>query len=230
MDPGFENVDLSDLLGSFGGGHAGGEGGNASIFEDLMGRVRGSRPTRQRGGRSIEANLIIPFLTAARGGETTIELQRGHGKPESLVVKIPPGIDTGAKLRLKGQGEPGTKTTPAGDLTITVQVEPHPYFKRDGQNLQVEVPITVGEAVLGAKIEVPALEGMKSLTVPPGSSSGSAAPDQRPRNPRVRWKAPGRPVSSSLKVVVPKSTDAASKRLIQEFSERNPQNPRAGLW
>jgi curved DNA-binding protein len=226
---GFENIDLSDLIGSFGGGHHGEEGGGASIFEDLMGRVRGSRAPRQRAGRSIEANLIIPFLTAARGGETTIDLQRGQGKPESLVVKIPSGIDTGAKLRLKGQGEPGTKTTPAGDLTITVQIEPHPYFKRDGQNLQVEVPITVGEAVLGAKIEVPTLDAMKSLTVPPGSSSGQ----------RLRIKGQGIPASGGkpqgdlfvlLKIVAPKLTDATSKRLIQEFSERNPQNPRAGLW
>ena len=152
-----------------------------------------------------------------------------HGKTESLVVKIPAGIDTGAKLRLKGQGEPGTKTTPAGDLTITVQVEPHPYFKRDGQNLQVEVPITVGEAVLGAKIEVPALEGMKSMTIPPGSSGGQ----------RLRIKGQGIPAAGGkpqgdlfvlLKIVVPKSTDAASKRLIQEFAEKNPQHPRAGLW
>jgi curved DNA-binding protein len=194
-----------------------------------MGRVRGSRAPRQRAGRSIEANIVIPFLTAARGGETTIALERGQGKPESLVVKIPAGIDTGAKLRLKGQGEPGTKTTPAGDLTITVQVEPHPYFKRDGQNLQVEIPISLAEAVLGAKIEVPALEGMKSLTVPPSSSTGQ----------RLRIKGQGIPAASGkpqgdlfvlLKVVVPKSTDATSKRLIQEFSERNPQNPRAGLW
>ncbi len=226
---GFENIDLTDLIGSFGGGHHGEEGGGASIFEDLMGRVRGGRAPRQRAGRSIEANLIIPFLTAARGGETTIDLQRGQGKPESLVVKIPSGVDTGAKLRLKGQGEPGTKTTPAGDLTITVQVEPHPYFKRDGQNLQVEVPITVGEAVLGAKIEVPTLDAMKSLTVPPGSSSGQ----------RLRIKGQGIPAAGGkpqgdlfvlLKIVAPKSTDATSKRLIQEFSERNPQNPRAGLW
>jgi curved DNA-binding protein len=225
---GFENIDLSDLIGSFGGGQ-GGEPGSASIFEELMGRVRGSRPARPRAGRSIEANIVIPFLTAARGGETTIGLERGHGKPESLVVKIPAGIDTGAKLRLKGQGEPGTKTTPAGDLTITVQVEPHPYFKRDGQDLQVEVPINLGEAVLGAKIEVPALEGRKSLTVPPSSSTGQ----------RLRIKGEGIPAAGGkpqgdlfvlLKVVVPKSIDATSKRLIQEFSERNPHNPRAGLW
>ena len=170
-EPGFDSVDLSDLLGSFGGAHAGEQAGH-SIFEDLMGRVRGGRSGRQRTGRTLEASLTIPFLTAVRGGETTIEIQRGTGKHESLVVKIPPGIDTGAKLRLKGQGEPGTKGTPAGDLTIIVDVQPHPYFKREGRNLQVEVPITVSEAILGAKIDVPALDGMKSLTIPPGSSSG----------------------------------------------------------
>jgi curved DNA-binding protein len=227
--PGFETIDLSDLIGTFGAHPEGGEAGGASIFEDLMGRVRGSRTAKPRAGRSIEANLVIPFLTAVRGGETTIELQRGQGKPESLVVKIPPGIDTGAKLRLKGQGEPGTKTTPAGDLTITVQVEPHLYFKREGPNLQVEVPITVGEAILGAKIEVPALDGMKALTIPPGSSSGQ----------RLRIKGEGIPAAGgkpqgdlfvSLKVVVPKTIDATSKRLIQEFSERNPQDLRSRLW
>ena len=109
---GFESVDLSDLLGSFGAHPQAGQAGGASIFEDLMGRVRGSRTGRPRAGRSIEANLVIPFLTAARGGETTIDLQRGPAEHESLVVKIPPGIDTGAKLRLKGQGERGNKDDP----------------------------------------------------------------------------------------------------------------------
>ena len=153
-EPGFENIDLSDLIGSFGAGR-GEEAGNASIFEDLMGRVRGGRPGRQRGGRTLEAHLTIPFLTAVKGGETTIEVQRATGKSESLVVKIPPGIDTGAKLRLKGQGEPGPKGSPAGDLTITIEVEPHPYFKREGPNLQVEVPVSVSEAILGARSTSP---------------------------------------------------------------------------
>ena len=200
-----------------------------SIFEDLIGRVRGGRTARQRTGRTLEASLTIPFLTAVRGGETTIEIQRGTGKHESLVVKIPPGIDTGAKLRLKGQGEPGTKGTPAGDLTIVLDVEPHPYFKREGRNLQVEVPIAVSEAILGAKIDVPTLDGMKSLTIPPGSSSGL----------KLRLKGQGIPAAAGkpegdlfvvLKVVVPKTIDETSKSLIQEFAERNPYTPRAGLW
>jgi len=227
--PDFETIDLSDLLGSFGGSHPGEQAGGPSIFEDLMGRVRGGRSGRQRAGRTLEASLTVPFLTAVRGGETTIEVQHGAGKPENLVVKIPPGIDTGAKLRLKGRGEPGAKGTPAGDLTITVGVEPHPYFKREGRNLQVEVPITVSEAILGAKIDVPALDGMKSLTIPPGSSSGL----------NLRLKGQGIPAAAGkpagdlfvvLKVVVPKTSDAASRRLIQEFAERNPYNPRTGLW
>jgi curved DNA-binding protein len=228
-EPGFENIDLSDLIGSFGGPPRGEEGGGASIFEDLMGRVRGGRPSRQRGGRTLEAHLSIPFLTAVKGGETTIEVLRSEDKSESLVVKIPPGVDTGAKLRLKGQGEPGSKGSPAGDLTITIEVEPHPYFKREGQNLQVEVPVSVSEAILGAKIDVPALEGMKSLTIPPGSSSGLKLRLKGQGIPATAGK-PGGDLFVLLKIVVPKHFDAASRRLIEEFSERNPQSPRIGLW
>ncbi len=227
-EPGLEGMDLSDLFSNLGrGGH--GESGGGGIFEDLLGRVRPGRTGRQRaGGRGLEASLSIPFLTAVVGGETTIQVDRG-GKTESLVVKIPPGIDTGAKLRLKGQGEPGTKGSAPGDLTIVVQVEPHPYFTREGRNLSVEVPISVSEAVLGAKVDVPTISGMKSLTIPPGSSSGR----------KLRLKGQGIPTSSGkpegdlyvvLKVVVPKSVDAQSRQLLQQFAERNPFNPRAGLW
>jgi curved DNA-binding protein len=229
-EPGFETIDFSEFFGPFGqaGGTNAGEGG-AGVFEELLGRMRSSRGTKQRAGRSVEAHLTIPFLTAVRGGETSIQVERGDGKHESLVVKIPPGIDSGAKLRLKGQGQPGPKGGARGDLTITVTVEPHPYFKREGRNLLVVVPISVSEALLGAKIEVPSLRGMKSLTIPPGSSSGL----------KLRLKGQGIPASGDkpegdlfvqLKVVVPKNIDDTSRRLIQEFAERNKQNPRAGLW
>jgi DnaJ-class molecular chaperone len=228
-DAGFENIDISDLIGSFRDAGHGEAAGGPSIFEDLMGRVRGSRPGRQRAGRTLEAHLTVPFLTAVRGGETTIQLQRGSGNPESLVVKIPPGIDTGSKLRLKGQGEPGPKGTPAGDLTITIEVEPHAFFKREGQNLSVEVPISVSEAILGARIDVPALDGMKSLTIPPGSSSGLKLRLKGQGIPAAAGK-PGGDLFVVLRIVVPKTIDAASRRLIEEFSELNPQHPRAGLW
>jgi DnaJ-class molecular chaperone len=191
--------------------------------------MRSSRAAKPRGGRSIEASLTIPFLTAVRGGETSINIQRGDGKTENLVVKIPPGVDNGSKLRLKGHGEAASKGGQRGDLTIIITVDPHPYFKRDERNLLVEVPISVSEAVLGAKIDVPSLDGMKSLTIPPGSSSGQKL---RLKGQGIRGTSGGHDgdLFVQLKVVVPRTVDDTSKKLIQDFAERNKQDPRSGLW
>jgi curved DNA-binding protein len=229
--PGAEQFDFSQFFGP-GGFHVSTEGfgeEGGGLFDDLLGRLRaGRRSSAPRRGRNLEARLTIPFLTAVRGGETTIEIDR-DGQRETLVVKIPAGTLPGAKLRLRGQGEPGPGGAPPGDLTITVDVEPHPYFTRDGRNLSLELPITIGEAVLGAKVEVPTLAGMKTLTIPPGSSSGQ----------KLRIRGQGVPGSGGqpdgdlfvvLKVVVPKNLDEKSRALIREFADRNPDNPRRGLW
>ena len=236
--PGNFTFDFGDLFGHQGGAapgaaaeaHGAGAGG---IFEELLGRVRGGRrPPGPRSGTNLEASLSIPFLTAVRGGETTIEIARDQHR-EALVVKIPPGIESGAKLRLRGQGEAGEAGAPRGNLNIIVTVQPHPYFTREGQDIQVEVPVTIAEGVLGARIEVPTLEGTKSMTIPPGSSSGQ----------KLRLRGQGVPASGAgaaakpggdlfviLKIMVPKTSDETSQRLIREFDERNPLNPRAGLW
>ena len=228
-EPGAETVDFSEFFGSFGQGHGGEGGGGAGIFEDLIGRMRGGRAARPRAGQDVEAHLTIPFLTAVQGGETTVELQRGDGKRESLVVKIPPGVDSGSKLRLKGRGEPGPKGAPAGDLTIVLSVTPHPYFQRDGRDLLVEVPLSISEALLGASIEVPSLNGMKTMKIPPGASSGQ----------KMRLRGQGVPASGGkpegdlfvvVKIAVPKNLDEESRDLIAKFAERNPQRPREGLW
>jgi curved DNA-binding protein len=223
--PDFETIDLSDLLRSFGGGPERG----AESFDEIINRARSGRSARPRASKATEAELTIPFMTAVHGGESTIQIQRSNGKSENLVVKIPPGVDTGSKLRLKGQGEAGSRGAGRGDLTVKLRVESHAYFKREGRDLLVEVPITVGEAILGAKIDVPTLDGMKSVTIPPGSSGGL----------KLRIKGQGIVASGVnpqgdlfvvLKIVVPKTIDSVSKQLIQEFSEHNPSNPRAGLW
>lgn len=230
-EPGQETIDFSEFFGSYAqpGGAGGGHEGGAGLFEDLIGRMRGGRAGKPRAGRDVEAHLAIPFLTAVRGGQTSIDVQRGDGRRESLVVKIPPGVDDGSKLRLKGQGEPGPKGAPAGDMTIVISVQPHPYFKREDRNLLVEVPLTIAEAVLGARIEVPSLDGMKSLPIPAGTSSGQ----------KLRLKGQGVPGSGGkpdgdlfvvVRIVAPKNVDEESKRLIQEFASRNEQTPRAGLW
>jgi len=175
----------------------------------------------------VDASLTIPFLTAVRGGETSVELARESGPRETKVVKIPAGIDSGAKLRLRGQGDPSGHS----DLVITISIEPHPYYTREGQNLLVEVPISLSEAVLGARIEVPTLDGLKTMPIPPGTSSGQ----------KLRLRGQGVPATKKHpvgdlyvvpRVVVPKASeiDDESRRLIQEFADRNPSRPRDGLW
>ena len=230
-----EDIDLSAFFGPGAGGATGfgpgaDQGAGGGIFDEIISRMRGG----ERGGRrrqtrreteAAEASLTIPFLTAVRGGETSVELEREGGRRETIVVKIPPGLESGAKIRLKGQGDPSHQV----DLIITVAVEPHPYFKRDGQNLSVEVPITVPEAVLGARVEVPTLDGFKTLTIPAGTSSGQ----------RLRLRGQGVPATKAHpegdlfivpRIAVPKSVDDESRHLIEQFEARNPQRPREALW
>ena len=229
---GFENIDLSAFFNQ--GGHGAGAGDDphgGSIFEELIGRVRGDKGAKRRGPRQprpVEVELTIPFLTAVGGGETTFDIQREDGRRESLVVKVPPGVETGSKLRLRGQGEEvpgGTR----GDLTVRLTVGPHGYFSRDGRNLLVEVPISLAEATLGAKIEVPTLDGHKTMPIAAGTSSGQ----------KLRLRGQGVPAFKDalagdlfvvVKIIVPKSIDDESRRLIEEFAERNPSTPRARLW
>ena len=200
------------------------------IFDDILSRMRGDRSRQRRPPprtpEAAEAAITIPFLTAVRGGETTIELEREGGRRETKVVRIPPGLEAGAKLRLKGQGDPSGSI----DLILTVGVEPHPYFTRNGRDLSVEVPITVGEAILGARVDVPTIDGStRSLPIPPGTSGGK----------RLRLRGQGVPATKSapegdlylvLRVVVPASVDDESRQLIEQFAARNPANPRQGMW
>lgn len=230
---GFENVDFSQFFGAGGPSGATAEGGGG-IFEELLGRMRGggrSGRARHRPSRpsyNVEAAITIPFLTAVKGGETPLQLQRSNGSVESLTVKVPPGIKPGSKIRLRGRGET-VEGEPPGDLIVAIDVQPHPYFTREANDLLVDVPITIGEAVLGAKVEVPTLDGPKVITIPPGASSGQKL--------RLRGLGvPGRGDQSAgdlfavLRVAVPKGVDDESRRLIEQFSERNPYNPRAGRW
>ncbi len=234
--PGADYVDFSQFFGpnarfnfATGGPAESEEGGG--LFDELIGKLRPGRSGKRapRGPRPVEASITIGFLTAVNGGETTIELVRGNGASESLSVRIPPGTSQGAKLRLRGRGEPGTGGGPAGDLLIQVNVEPHPTFTRDGQDLSVEVPITISEAALGAKVDVPTLQGVKTVPIPAGTSSGQ----------RLRLRGQGVPATKSKpagdlfvvpKVVVPRNLDEESQRLLREFAERNPTHPREGLW
>jgi curved DNA-binding protein len=212
----FEFEDVADLLrqGGFQAGPGGGAGG--FNFGDLFGGAGGAGPRRGGRGRTapraVEAVAEIPFLTAARGG--TIDLNVDGRK---LSVKVPAGAEDGNTLRVAGQAPGG------GDILVRLVVLPHPFFRREGKNdLVLEVPISVAEAVLGGKIEVPTLDGQRLVVkVPPGTSSGA----------RIRLRGQGIAGGDQylvVKVVAPAHVDDRGRELIEEFAKRHPQNPRAG--
>ena len=212
-------IDLGDLFGQ-GGIDLGEIFGNA-------GRGRGGRRAPARGA-DLRATVRIPFETAVTGGKVDVGIDC-DGTPETLSVKVPPGVAEGQVVRLAGQGSPAARSGAAGDLYLTIEIEPHPYFRREGHNLLVDVPITPSEAVLGAKIEVPTLmEGRVVLTVPAGTSSGVKL--------RLRGKGILDPQSQQpgdqfvvIKIVVDKAISEADKALYQKLAQNEP-SPRSKLW
>jgi DnaJ-class molecular chaperone len=117
----------------------------------------------------MEAAITVPLATAVLGGDAEIKLDRG-GVVESLRVKVPAGVQEGKKIRLRGQGH--SRGGQAGDLLLLIHIAPHPCFKLNGNDLELKLPITVGEAAAGAKVDVLTPGGTVTLTIPPGSQSG----------------------------------------------------------
>jgi DnaJ-class molecular chaperone len=222
----FDVNDLGDLFGQ-GGFESEGGGGFADLFKNL-GRARGARraapPAR---GNDLKHELTIPFASAVLGGEAALSVQRQDGDVETIKVKIPAGIDDGKKIRLRGQGVPGTGNAPAGDILLTIHVAPHPHFRRSGNRLDVRVPITLAEAAEGAKIDVPTPHGTVTVTVPPNTSSGK----------RLRIKGQGvKPANqppgdlfAEIQVVLPNNLTDAERQQLADISNRYPQHPRSEL-
>jgi DnaJ-class molecular chaperone len=225
-----QDFDFSEI---FGGGGGGGE----SSFGDIFGQFRRASDSGRRAkatpkrGADVEAEITIPFNTAVVGGETEIELRGDGGSTKRVSVKIPAGIDEGKKIRLRGQGGPARRGGAAGDLLITVHVAAHPFFVRRGNDLTVTVPVTLAEAALGAKVDVPTPKGTISLRVPPGTSSGT----------RLRAKGRGvAPVNgdpgdlyADVEIVIPRNLDERSQELVREldqhFSTLDATSPRESL-
>jgi len=138
------------------------------IFSDLFGggRRRGPQPRR---GQDFTLSVIVSFEEAARGGTRRVDMPNG----EQVDVRIPPGIKDGQQIRLKGRGGAGIKGGPPGDVLITIAAAPHPYMVRDGDDIRMDLPVTLKEAVLGGKVTVPTLGGSVTLNIPPNSNSGS---------------------------------------------------------
>lgn len=176
-------------------------------------------------------------LTCPRCGGTgklrnTCPVCHGEGRVlrnETVEVRIPPGVSTGTRLRVPGKGNAGTFGAPPGDLYITVRVEPHPFFERQGDDIYIRVPITVTEASLGAKIEVPTIDGRALLKIPPGTQSGQKF---RMREKGVFNSRKNTRGDQIVEVYVqpPKVRDERTKELLRELAQLNPEDPRASIW
>ena len=214
----------------------GGVGGGG--FEDILNSMfggaaaRGARPGASRtfefdpGGIALDLDLNVAMTVsleeAVKGGEKRVRLPSG----KELNVKIPAGVTPAQQIRLKGQGEtaPGH---PPGDLLITVSIVPHPFFKVDGSDLRVDLPITLYEAVLGGKIRVPILGGAVELSIPKNTSSGRT----------FRLKGKGLPKAAggtgdlfvTARIMLPDGNDAQLEALMQKWRDGHPYNPRSDL-
>lgn len=231
--PGFEEVDLGELFGSRYGGDP------SSIFGDLFGggqfRRKGGAGAGKRGrkapaeppvGTDLQQQIEIPFQTAILGGQIELSVPRSSGHIDSIKVKIPAGIADGAKMRLRGQGE-SVDGAPAGDILLTVRVAPHPWFTRRGNNLEVKVPVTLAEAILGAKVDVPTPRGTISLRIPPHTSSGTKL---RIKGHGVKAKdGPAGDLFADVLIMLPEKLDDALIEAVKKQAAENPQNPRSGL-
>ena len=206
----FGNINPEDLAGIF--RQFGGEGMGEDVGDPFGRRSRSRGNRRPRAPEAVESEVTIPFVKAAQGG--TVSLDVGG---RQIDLKVPAGVEEGRRMRLGGQGPGG------GDLILKLHVEPHPYFRREGNNILLEVPVTVTEALLGTKVDVPTVGGERlTVRVPPGTSSGA----------RLRLK--GRGVAGGdqyieIKIAAAAPADDRSRELLEEYARRNPLKPRAGL-
>jgi DnaJ-class molecular chaperone len=212
---------------------SGGRGGGG--FEDVLRDMFGGAARARRGGggfqfeeedypppgRDVTANTTITLEEAAKGTTRRVQLPTG----KELEVKVPAGLTDGQQIRLKGQGlaMPGGK---AGDVLITVSIAPHHLFQRDGNDLRIELPVTLYEAVLGAKVRVPTLGGPVELSIPANTSSGRT----------FRLKGKGFPAKSgagdlmaTVRIMLPEQGDQALDELMTSWRELKPYDPRKGM-
>ncbi|MCC6640193.1 MAG: DnaJ domain-containing protein [Deltaproteobacteria bacterium] len=211
-------------------------------LDDLLGDVYARRGWSQHGpgggararrGVDVEASLELELAESARGGEKRLTIMRpgrdGGPISETVTVRIPPGVADGGRIRIPGKGGEGRGGGPPGDLHARIRIRPHPVFRLEGRSLLVEVPVSVREATLGAKVEIPTLEGRATLTIPPGADSGQ----------RLRLKGKGLPDPTggppgdlyvTVQIRVPRNLDAAGRDALDSLSKFDPAGLREDLF
>lgn len=222
----FESIFGDFFRGQGGGVRGGGSQGGFGGFDGFGAGGGGRAQPRPRRGSDLEHELSITFLVAARGGTESIRVSTRDGGSEQIEVRIPAGIKDGATLRVRGKGGGGLHGGQSGDILFKIRVQPHPWYRREGLDLIMDVPITIAEAALGTSVELPLLSGTVTLRVPPGTGSGK------------KLRASGKGITDSkgdsgdflavLSVVAPTQLSDEDARQLQELGARLP-NPRSEL-
>ena len=142
---------------------------------------------------------------------------------------VPPGVSTGTRMRVAGKGNAGTGGGPAGDLYINIRVDEHPFFEREGDNIEISVPVSVPEAALGAKIEVPTIDGRALLKIPMGTQNGQKFRLREKGVYNARKETRGDQIVR-IAVQPPKANDERTRELLRELAELHPEDPREEMW
>lgn len=204
--------------GGFEGFHS---GDFSDLFGDLFGK-RGPSGAFTMRGMDYRYNLEISFLEAVNGTKKRVQFPDN----ETLDISVPSGVETGQTLRLKHKGGPGAGRGEPGDALIELRVQPHPLFGRDGDNITLEVPVSLDEAVLGARVEVPTIGGRVTVAVPKGASSGQVLRLRGKGIKNSRTGAHGDQLIT-LKIVLPAQIDSELEHLIRDWTRKHPYDPRS---
>ena len=221
---GFPDIDeiFKDIFSQGGGAY--GMGGARGNFGDVFdfGNVR----QQPRKPKNIQHTVTLDFETAVKGGEKELLVKSPESGTKKITVKIPAGVKTGSKVRLPGKGE--QINSMAGDLILEIKVLSHPVFKRENDDIYIDVPLTVYEAALGTLIDVPTIESPVKLTIPPGVGSGTKMRlrEKGVRNPKTGKRGDQFVV---VQIAMPEESSEHMKKLMDEFKEKYPYDPRKKL-
>ena len=195
-------------------------------------QCHGKGTITQKSG-SMKFNVPCPRCGGSGKNRSVCHVCHGEGRverSESLKVRIKPGTRDGQRIRLPGRGNAGTMGAPAGDLYIVVRAGEHPVFKRDGDDISLTIPVTLTEAALGAKVEVPTIDGRALLRIPPGTQCGQKLRLREKGVPSAVTEGQRGDEIVEIQTVTPKLADERSKEILRELAKLNPEDPREAIW